>query len=138
MVALNTTNITISNSTALAPDPYFNLLYPNNYLTFTAYTPTNLWTLSLNNTVQILNKSNPSVNLNSITQTSLDFRFQSTTPLSMIIFDENYSKAAITGYVNSSVVCYLYDNSNTLLPVLAKTLTVSNQTTAPATSFIAG
>ena len=38
--------------------------------------------------------------------------------------------------MNSYFVCYLYDYSNTLLPVLTKTITLEN-TTAPATSFIA-
>lgn len=86
-VALNTTDIVISNSTTLAPDPYFDLIYPSDYLTFIAFTSSTIWTLSHNNTVQILNKTNPSLNLNPITHTSLDFLFQSTVPLSMIIFD---------------------------------------------------
>lgn len=55
----------------------------------------------------------------------------------MIIFDETYSNAAITGYVGSSFVCYLYDNSNPIHPVFTRTITESNITAAPATSFIA-
>lgn len=138
VVALNTTNIVVSNSTTLVPDPYYQHLFPSDSLTFAAFTPTSIWTLSLNNTVQILDKTNLSLNLNFITQTSSDFRFQSTVPLSMIIFDENYGKAAITGYVNSCVVCYLYDNSNPLLPVLTRTIAVTSNAAVPATSFIAG
>lgn len=135
--SLNTTNIVLSNLSTLTTDPYFSSAYPSDYLTYAAFTPTSIWTLSLNNTVQILDKNNLSLTLNAITETSSDFQFQSTVPLSMIIFNEDYSIAAITGYVNSSFVCYLYDYTNTSFPVLTKTINIPN-TPSPSNSLIAG
>lgn len=97
-------------------------------LTCITFTPTSIWTMTSNNSISVINKSNLSVTFNQSVQNSSDFTFENTEPLSLIVFDDNYATMAVTGTYNSSLQYYFYKFNNATLPSFQYSLIFNNHT----------
>lgn len=138
IATLNSTEIYIFPEATLQPDQYYSQTFPTDSLTFATFTPYSIWTLSSNNTVQILDKNGATEEYKTITEESSMFQLQSTDPMSMIVFDKEYSIMAITGFINSSIAFYKYGLLNSTIPFFQYSFSIQvNFAAAPTISFIA-
>lgn len=89
VASLNSTEVYIFPEATLQTDQYYSQTYPTDNITFAMFTSDSIWTLSQNNTVQILDKNDLTQKYMTDTEQSATFTFQSSDSLSMIVFDND-------------------------------------------------